>query len=74
MQNVVQYVKNTCYICPFHIPLHDTRREVMSSPVTTLRCTENLSTIACILNDPKSYNGFPVVEDYDPDVVRYGVL
>ncbi|ELT96405.1 hypothetical protein CAPTEDRAFT_203043 [Capitella teleta] len=42
-------------------------REVMNSPVECLRTQEKIGRIAKILNDPESHNGFPVVDDYDPD-------
>ena len=40
----------------------------MSTPVVTLRTVESVSRIQAILNDEtRAHNGFPVVEDYDPD-------
>ena len=40
----------------------------MSTPVTTLRTTERIGRILTIINDEsKAHNGFPVVEDYDPE-------
>ena len=40
----------------------------MSTPVVTLRTVESASRIQAILNDEsREHNGFPVVEDYDPD-------
>ena len=43
-------------------------REVMSTPAVVMRTVENIGRIMNILaDDEDSHNGFPVVEDYDPD-------
>jgi len=45
-----------------------TASEVMSTPVVCFRTMENIGRIVNILQDEEdSHNGFPVVEDYDPD-------
>ena len=41
----------------------------MSSPVVALRTMETVSRIKQILDDPNSHNGFPIVDDYDPNDV-----
>ncbi|XP_045214169.2 H(+)/Cl(-) exchange transporter 7-like isoform X2 [Mercenaria mercenaria] len=45
-------------------------REVMSHPVTVLRTHEKVGRIVDILK-AESHNGFPVVQDYDPDRVQH---
>ena len=43
-------------------------RQVMSTPVISMRTNENIGRIMNILSDEEdSHNGFPVVEDFDPD-------
>ena len=40
----------------------------MSTPVTTLRTVESIGRIGSIIDDDETaHNGFPVVEDYNPD-------
>lgn len=41
----------------------------MSHPVTVLRTKEKVGRIVEILKS-ESHNGFPVVQDYDPDSVQ----
>ena len=40
----------------------------MTCPVQVMSTREKLGRIAKILNDEPAHNGFPVVEDYDPDM------
>ncbi|KAH3864563.1 hypothetical protein DPMN_027582 [Dreissena polymorpha] len=42
------------------------RREVMSHPVTVLRTREKVGRIVGLLK-AEPHNGFPVVQDFDPD-------
>ena len=42
----------------------------MTSPVITLRSQENIGRIAKILDNPDAHNGYPVVDDFDPENVR----
>ena len=41
--------------------------EVMSTPVVVFRTVEKIGRIVKIIEDENAHNGFPVVEDYDPD-------
>jgi len=46
-------------------------REIMGKPVVVLRTVEKIRSIIDILNGPKSHNGFPVVENYNPATANY---
>lgn len=46
----------------------------MSSPVECLKTQEKIGRIVKILDDPESHNGFPVVDDYDPDSVSIKMM
>jgi hypothetical protein len=50
----------------------------MSTPVIVMRSNENIGRMMYIMaDDEDSHNGFPVVEDYDPDNmegVRHGLV
>ncbi len=39
----------------------------MSTPVVILRTVERIGRIVKVIDDADAHNGFPVVEDYDPN-------
>ena len=43
-------------------------REVMSHPVSVFRMKESVGRVMEVLKN-ETHNGFPVVEDYSPDIL-----